>query len=202
MSPAAGRRSVPRARTVLGRLLERLEETIIALLLVGMTLLVFVEVVLRFGFAVGFLWSQELTLHLAAWLVLFGASYGVRTRAHIGVDVVVKLLPPGPRRLAGIAAVLLSLLYCGLLGYGAWVYLSKMRGIGIPMEDLPVPLWLGHGILFAGLVLLALRFGQLLWRLIGGREQALELADEAATALDEVRSKERDAARSKESDAP
>ena len=58
------------------RLLAGVEESIIALLLAAMTLLVIVEVILRYGFSSGLLWIQELTLLLAAWLVLTGAGAG------------------------------------------------------------------------------------------------------------------------------
>ena len=49
---------------MLMRMLNRAEEGVISLLLVAMTLLVFIEVVMRFGFDSGFLWAQELTLHI------------------------------------------------------------------------------------------------------------------------------------------
>ena len=52
------------------RIINQIEEAILSLLLVAMTLLVFVEVVLRFGFGTGLSWGQELTLHLSAWFVL------------------------------------------------------------------------------------------------------------------------------------
>ncbi len=171
------------------RLIKRLEEGIIAFLLVAMTLLVFVDVVLRFGFNTGLIWAQELTLHIAAWLVLFGASYCLKVGAHIGVDVFVKLLPPGPRRRVGLLAVALCLAYCGLLIYGAWGYLATIFRIGIPMEDLPVPLWLAHGMLLVGFALLALRCLELLWKLAKGRIDTILLRDEAAMALFETREK-------------
>lgn len=160
------------------RLLGRLEEAIIALLLVGATLLVFVEVVLRFGFNTGLLWSQELTLLIVAWFVLLGASYGIKKGAHIGVDIVVRMLPAAPRRAVGLLATVLCLLYCGLLGYGAWVYLEKMFHIGIPMEDLPVPLWLAHGVLLVGFALIALRLAEIARKILTGRLDQLLLADE------------------------
>jgi C4-dicarboxylate transporter DctQ subunit len=55
------------------RLLNRAEEGIIALFLVAMVFLTFGEVIGRFVFNPGALWAEELTLHLSAWLVLFGA---------------------------------------------------------------------------------------------------------------------------------
>ena len=56
------------------RFLNKTEEALIAILLVSTTLLVFLDVVMRFGFNAGFLWSQELTLQMSAWFVLLGAS--------------------------------------------------------------------------------------------------------------------------------
>jgi len=171
---------------VFTRIIDRLEEGVISLLLVGMTLMVFVEVVMRFGFNTGFLWIQELTLHTSAWFVLFGASYGVKVGAHIGVDAIVKMIPPGPRRWVSMVAVSLSLFYCGLLMYGGWVYLAKMLKVGIELEDLPIPRWIAHSILFIGFVLLAFRFIQLFVALAAGRASGFQLADEAAEVLKEV----------------
>jgi C4-dicarboxylate transporter DctQ subunit len=168
---------------MLVRILNRAEEAIISLLLVSMTLLVFVEVVLRFGFNTGLLWAQELTLHISAWFVLFGASYGVKVGAHIGVDALVRLLPPGVRRVVGAAAVLLCLFYCGLFLYGSWIYLSKMRMIGIEMEDLPVQRWMAMSILLFGFGLLVLRFLELLWAILTGQAEGFRHTDEAKESM-------------------
>lgn len=168
---------------MLSQITNRLEEGIISLLLVVMTLLVFVEVVLRFGFHVGFLWSDELTLHLSAWLVLFGASYGVKVGSHIGVDAVVRLLPERGRRVVTLIALVLCLIYCGLFIEGAWVYLAKVYQIKIELEDLPVQKYVAHSILLFGFILLAFRFVQLGWKVIKGEADGFRHADEAQEAL-------------------
>lgn len=168
---------------MLARVTNHLEEGVISLLLVGMTLLVFVEVVMRFVFSAGFLWIQELTLHVSAWMVLLGASYGIKVGAHIGVDAVVRLLSPPARRAVSMVAVALSLFYCSLFAYGAWVYLGKVYKIGIELEDMAVPKWLAHSVLFIGFILLAIRLLQLMWALIKGEADGFNVADEAAEAL-------------------
>ncbi len=168
---------------MLVRILNKAEETLLSLLLVAMTLLVFIEVVLRFGFGSGFLWGQELTLHISAWFVLFGASYGLKVGAHIGVDAFVKLLPPLLHRLASGIAVIGSLLYCGLFLYGSWIYLKKMKMIGIELEDLPIQAWIAHSILLIGLSLLAYRLLQLLWAIVTGKEDGFRHANEAKESM-------------------
>ncbi|MBK1648047.1 C4-dicarboxylate ABC transporter permease [Rhabdochromatium marinum] len=165
------------------RILNQLEETIIALLLVSMTLLVFFEVILRFVFNTGLTWGQEATLYLSAWFVLFGVSYGLKVGAHIGVDAFVRLLPPLAQRLLSIVAVILALIYCGLFIDGGWVYLSKMHKIGIELKDIPLPIWLADSILIIGLGLLSLRLLILLWRLVRGQARGFGFHDEAEESL-------------------
>ena len=165
------------------RVINSIEEAIIALLLAAMTLLVFVEVVLRFGFGQGLMWAQELTLHLSAWMVLFGVSYGIKVGSHIGVDALVKILPSTTRRVVSALAVIACLIYCGLFASGAWVYLSKMHKIGIEMEDLPVPKWIAHSILLIGMILMAIRLLILLWAIITGKAEGFALADEAKESM-------------------
>lgn len=166
------------------KLTNKIEEAILSLLLVSMTLLVFVEVVMRFGFNTGIHWAQEVTLSLAAWFVLFGASYGVKVGCHIGVDVFVKLLPRPIHRALTILAVLLCLGYCGLILWGSITYLELMMRIGVEMEDLPVPKWVPMSILVIGFVLLIIRFLQLLWSVVTGKVEGFHLADEAAESME------------------
>jgi C4-dicarboxylate transporter DctQ subunit len=190
------------------RFINRVEEAIISLLLVSMTLLVFFEVVLRFGFGAGLSWGQELTLHLSAWFVLFGISYGLKVGAHIGVDAFVRLFSPTGQRILSIIAILLCLLYCGLFLTGSWYYLEKMYLIGISMEDLEfkdwmvswiseenaellkiypdeplVPLWLAHGMLLVGLGFFSIRLLEMLWSVATGKTTGFGHVDEAQESM-------------------
>lgn len=194
------------------RFLHRLEEGIIAALLVAMTLLVFMDVVMRFGWGSGFLWSQELTLTLSAWFVLFGISYGLRVGAHIGVDAFVRILPGPAQRAATLLAILLSLLYCALFIYGGWVYLFKMYQLGIGMEDLKLPhwlvtrlseeslefwiidpedplfpLWASQSIIVIGMLLFAIRLLEMFWLVLTGRQDGFHQSTEAQESLELAR---------------
>ena len=163
--------------------INKLEEGIISLLLASMTLLVFVEVVFRFGFNTGIHWAQEMTLLLSGWMVMFGVSYGIKAGSHIGVDALVKLFPGNVRRAVTFVAVLLCLTYCGLFLVGSWTYLGKLRSIGIQLEDIPVPKWMANSILFFGLVMMVVRLLDLLWAVVQGRAEGFKLLDEAKESM-------------------
>lgn len=168
---------------MLKKILNQLEEGIISLLLVAMTIEVFVEVIMRYVFNTGLLWGTELTLLLSAWMVLFGASYGVKVGSHIGVDAVTRLLSPTARRVVSFISVVLALCYCGLVLVGSWTYLEKMYEIGLELQDIPAPRWVAHSGLIVGYVMLSMRLLQLLYKIAIGKAEGFTLMDEAKEGL-------------------
>ena len=164
------------------RWLEHFEEGLIAFLMAAMTLVTFMQVVARYVFNYSFVWALELTGVMFAWLIFTGMSYGVRVGAHIGVDAVVKALSARPARVVGILATILCIVYACIVFVGGFTYVRKMYDVGILMQDIPVQQWIPRVILPLGFALLALRFAQVLYRLLSGKEAHL-LGDEAADAL-------------------
>ena len=151
-----------------------------------MTVLTFVQVVLRYVFNTGFIWQLEANFYLFSWLVMIGISYCVRVRAHIGVDAAVRLLPPTPRRAVGILVLLLALLYTALMMYGSFEYIHRMYIINVEAEDIPVPTWILSLCLPLGFVLLLIRLLEMGWRIFTGQSEGYELADEAQEAVKDV----------------
>ncbi|MDX1605063.1 MAG: TRAP transporter small permease [Candidatus Competibacterales bacterium] len=178
---------------MLSKLINRFEEGFIALLLAAMTLVTFVQVVLRYVFNAGFVWALELTIFLFAWLVLFGMSYGVRVGAHIGVDLVVKKLPPTVAKIVALISVALCMLYAALLGYGGYTDIDLLLMIGIEAEDLPIPLWIPKLILPIGFALLFIRFAQVGWEILTGKGTGLHLADEVDEAIEHLKHEQEEA---------
>lgn len=162
--------------------MNRLEEGMIILLLLGMTLLTFVQVVARYVFNSGFVWALEVTTYMFAWLVLIGMSYGVKVGFHIGIDVVVKLMPPRTQRFVSVFATLLCLLYAAILLIGSYRYVDTMHMLGVEAEDIALERWLLAIILPIGFLLLGWRLAQTAWRILRGQQTEL-LGDEAAEVL-------------------
>lgn len=101
---------------------DRIEESAIALILGAMTLITFINVILRYVFNNSLIWGLELTLILFAWLVIFGVSYAFKKTAHLGVDAVLNMVGPGPKRALAVVSAFLCLVYALLMLKGAWDY--------------------------------------------------------------------------------
>ncbi len=133
----------------------RFEENTIAAILAIITLVSFVQVILRYGFSTGWGGALEFTSILFAWLILFGMGYAVKVNAHLGVDLVVRTLPRPWFRALAVAGALLGALYAVILLYSDWLrvfgthahggaldYWAKMYKVGIGLIDVRYPQWM------------------------------------------------------------
>lgn len=173
---------------MLRKLFHQLEESVLSILLVSMTILVFVEVIARFVFNHGISWAQEMTLIINSWMVLLGGSYCIREKAHIGVEFLVDKLDGAAARMVAVVALSACLLYSAIFLYGSVIYVWEDYQIGIELDDLPVPTWIPASVLVIGFALIAIRFLEAFYRVIvhndihvlqhvGEVEESMDLAE-------------------------
>ncbi|MBS1209903.1 MAG: dctQ [Proteobacteria bacterium] len=172
------------------KILDHLEEWLIATLMGAATIITFLAVVHRYlaGLSIPGLqdwlltinlgWSQELTIILFVWMAKFGAAYGVRTGIHVGVDVMINQLAPRNRArfvifglLAGafftaIVAILGSMLVWGNglhYEFNQWTGSSEFVPEGPTTPDLEWPTWMVFMVVPLGSSLMCFRFLQVAW---------------------------------------
>ncbi|MEK9283754.1 MULTISPECIES: TRAP transporter small permease [unclassified Bradyrhizobium] len=126
----------------------RLLRAVIAVLLAVMVVLVFGNVLLRYGFNSGITISEELSRWLFVWMVFLGAIIGLRQRAHLGVDSLVKALPPFGRRICYGLSHALMLYASVLLTEGSWKQTVLNWDTVAPASGLSVGLFYAAGIVF------------------------------------------------------
>ena len=116
----------------MNKLLDRLEEFIIAALMAVATVVIFVSVVHRYasGYEIpvvqdwlldmNFGWAQEFCIILFVWMAKFGAAYGVRTGIHVGVDILINKLSGSTRSAMIQIGLVCGVIFTGLIGiFGA-----------------------------------------------------------------------------------
>ena len=188
--------------TGLGRVVDQIEESLIAILLGLMTLITFANVIARYVLNSNILWALEATVFLFAWLVLIGVSYCVKVTAHLGVDVVVNIVSPRTRKIMTLLSVVCCLAFAGLLLKGSWDYwwLFANKRAFLEVNDIPMPdflqflaVWLNEGELYEklprfipyfvlplGMALLLFRFLQAGWRVLTDQQTLLIASHEVA----------------------
>lgn len=98
----------------------KLEFTLGVAILAVITGLVFIAAVMRF-YGTPLIWSVDLAQLLFIWLCFIGATKALRERAHLGVDLFVRLLGSRVRLLIETVLALITLAFLAVLakqGYG------------------------------------------------------------------------------------
>ena len=180
---------------MLDRILDRLEEWIIATLIAAATVLTFVAVVHRYGASnsaalggwakahgaivlsqaafwvytrltsVNLSWAQELATYMFVWMAKFGAALGVRTGIHVGVDVLINQLGPAARKPVIVFALLCGALFTGVIGTLGAIYVYELDPDQVSQE-LEWPSRYIYLCIPLGSYLMCFRFLQVLWRLL------------------------------------
>jgi TRAP-type C4-dicarboxylate transport system permease small subunit len=135
----------------------RVLEWIIALLLAAMVILVFGNVVLRYGFNSGITVSEEVSRWMFIWLTFLGAVIALKEHGHLGVDMVVSRLPTAGKKACLVIAQVLMLAIVGLLMKGAWEQVRINVDVTAPVTGASMAIVYASGVVFAvlaGLVLL------------------------------------------------
>jgi TRAP-type C4-dicarboxylate transport system permease small subunit len=95
-------------------------EYLIAAFMAGMVVLVFGNVMLRYGFNSGITLSEELSRWLFVWMTFLGAIVALRKHEHLGTDMLVGRLGPLGKKICMGISQLLMLFVCVLLFKGAY----------------------------------------------------------------------------------
>ena len=78
------------------------------------TLLVLMNVFLRYFMNTGIYWSEEVATMCFVWCIFVGSASAYKNGAHLGVDLLVKKLPKVPR---AIVKIIVDILLIAINGY-------------------------------------------------------------------------------------
>jgi TRAP-type C4-dicarboxylate transport system permease small subunit len=98
----------------------RILEGLIVILLAGMAIMVFGNVVLRYGFNSGILVSEEMARYFFVWLTFIGAVVTFRENAHLGVETLVQRFGRGGRLTCMVLSDIIILACMAAFFWGTW----------------------------------------------------------------------------------
>ncbi|EWY36445.1 C4-dicarboxylate ABC transporter permease [Skermanella stibiiresistens SB22] len=130
---------------------------VITLCLAAMVVLVFGNVLLRYGFNMGITASEEISRLLFVWLTFLGAIVALKEHGHLGVDILVRRLPSLGKKVCLVASHLLMLYVTWLMLEGSWKQTLINIDVASPATGISMGLFYGVGVVFgvsAALILL------------------------------------------------
>jgi TRAP-type C4-dicarboxylate transport system permease small subunit len=158
-------------------------EAVIAAALAVMVVLVFGNVVLRYGFNSGITVSEEVSRWLFIWMTFLGAVVALKEHGHLGVDMVVQKLPPIGKKICLAVGHAVMLYIVWLLFQGSVVQARINWDVTAPVTGASMAVVYLSGVVFS--VLAAFILALDLLRLLTGRiaESDLVMVQESEEAV-------------------
>jgi C4-dicarboxylate transporter, DctQ subunit len=139
-------------------ILTKIEENLVFLFMLGMLVIVFAAIVNRFILKESLPWADELSRYLMIWSVMIGASLGVKTSIHIGIDAVTNLFAPRGQKVLLIINYVLSFAFCiTVLAIGIPFMLTLFETNQLS-PSLRIPIYLAYGSVPVGVFFMAIRY--------------------------------------------
>ncbi len=169
------------------RVLTRLENVLAASALGLATIIAVVAVVVRYVFGIFIFWSEEAIIYLIIYSTFLGAVITLRHNEHVSVDIFGAFLQKRGKRIVGVLAAAITVVYLATIGVFAWLLLFEPFSTSTTTPSLKLPLWVVEAAVPIGLTLMLLRALEILVRTARGidafpegRRSLLEVEADAA----------------------
>lgn len=106
------------------RILQDVEEVAGSILLAGMALLAFANVIARYLLEYSFAFTEEIEVAMLVWLTMLGAAAGFKRALHLGFTFLSERLPPGVQKVLTVLSSGLAIICFSVL---AWYGVLQIR---------------------------------------------------------------------------
>lgn len=139
------------------RWIAKLEDYLLALLLLTMIGVAGSQILLRNLFDSGIVWGDPLLRVMVLWLGLLGAMAATRDDNHIRIDILSRYLPPRSKSIAQLITSLFTSVVSGIIAYHAvrFVHMEWQDGSVLFSS---IPAWACEIIIPIGFGMIALRY--------------------------------------------
>ncbi|WP_313530811.1 TRAP transporter small permease [Anaerotignum sp.] len=157
---------------------DHLEEFFIIPLMFLMSIIIFIQVIMRYAFQNSLVWSEELARYMFVWLVYFAVSYTARREKHIRIDAAINIYPKKLRPYIEILSEIIVLAFSAFIAVTAITVFQKITWSGQLSPAMRLPMQFVYLAPLVGFVLTSVRQIQCVIR----RVKALKNHEEVAEA--------------------
>lgn len=156
------------------RVLSWIENFLAAATLGAAAALAIIAVILRYVFDYIIFWSSEAVIYLIIFSTYMGAIITLRHGEHVNIDILPFLMGRRGKRAFAVLGSLVTLAYCGVIGFYAWILVTEPAILNTVTPALDLPLWVVYLGLPIGLTLMFVRALEMVYRAARGRRTFAE----------------------------
>ncbi len=139
---------------------EKFEESILVVSLIMTVSIVFAQVVMRYVFKSSLSWSEELARYIFLYQIWLGASYAVKRRNHLRIEIVKNNLSPRNKIIFDTFALLIWLAFSIFLAYKSFILTLTISQRGQLSPSMRMPMGYAYASVPIGSGLMCIRLVQ------------------------------------------
>lgn len=142
---------------------EHFEESLVVLMMAAMSVIIGLQIFMRYVMGASLSWSEELSRYFFIWATYLGVAYGVRKDAHIRVSMVTDAMS---RRNAAYIRILTHVIFGAFavfVMYQGWIMVEKTFRFGQKSASLGLPMGFVYLAPLTGFAFTILRLVQAIW---------------------------------------
>ena len=150
---------------------DKLEAVLCIILLSVMTVVVFIQVIMRYVVQDALAWSEELSRYLFVWLIYLGIPLGAKHMKHIKIEAPLSLFPRKARKYVVILGDIIFLAFCVIIAVTTYTLVLKQSASGQTSPAMGIPMWIVYLAPCVGFALTSIRQIQVLVYRIRNNEE-------------------------------
>lgn len=153
---------------------DNLEETILMILLVAISVVMMSQVIMRYFFHQSMSWPEEFCRFCFVYSGFISMGYCVKKGKMLKVDILVGFFPKSLQRILDLIGRVVTFLFFGYLSFYAYkATMNSMRG-GMKSAAMELPMWIIYAAVLIGAVLAFIRQAQDLYLFFKNSKQEEE----------------------------
>lgn len=142
---------------------EHFEESLVVLMMAAMSVIIGLQIFMRYVMGASLSWSEELSRYLFIWATYLGVAYGVRKDAHIRVSMVTDMMSPRNAAYIRILTHVIFGAFAVFVMYQGWIMVEKTFRFGQKSASLGIPMGFVYLAPLTGFAFTILRLVQAIW---------------------------------------
>ncbi len=134
------------------------EELTASSLLILTSVLVFVQVILRYQFNYSISWSEEMSRIMIAWFIFLGSSMAVKDNAHVNMDALFVVVSGKLKQVFNILIDIINIIFCVIVVYSAIEMIQSAIKIGSMATSIKIPLYIPYASVPVGVFFMLIRY--------------------------------------------
>jgi TRAP-type C4-dicarboxylate transport system permease small subunit len=137
--------------------INKIEVTMCIILMIAITVVTFIQVIMRYVMHNSLSWSEELARYLFIWLTYVGVSYGSKEMKHVKIEAALTLFPNKVRPYIVILGDLLFLAFSIFVVYTSYEVVLKQLEFKQKSPAIEMPIWIIYAAPMVGFAFTTIR---------------------------------------------